>query len=108
MRWTEKLFEWLLAPADIKLNGNRPWDIRVSNPRTLSRILTGGSLGLGETYMTGWWECDRLDEFFYRIFRAKINRYGWLNPFAIKDYLKSFFVPAGRRDAFKIAEAHYN
>ncbi len=35
----------------------------MSKPRFFKRVLQEGSLGLGESYMDGWWECDRLDMF---------------------------------------------
>ena len=44
----------LLATADIRVGGGRPWDMRVHHPATFDRILTQGSLGLGEaTWMAG-------------------------------------------------------
>ena len=64
----------ILNLADIKLNGDRPWDIKVRNPRFYSRVLAGGSLALGESYMDGWWECDHLDQFFHRILKANLDR----------------------------------
>jgi cyclopropane-fatty-acyl-phospholipid synthase len=33
-----------------------------------------GALGLGESYMDGWWDCERLDEFFYRILVSELDR----------------------------------
>ena len=36
--------------------GVRPWDIRVKDPAFYGRVLAGGSLALGESYMDGWWE----------------------------------------------------
>jgi hypothetical protein len=44
--------------ADIRINGNRPWDIQVQNLSFYERVLAGGSLALGETYMDGWWDCE--------------------------------------------------
>ena len=62
----------LLASADIEIGGVRPWDIQVHNQKVYSRILAQGSLGLGEAYVEGWWDCNRLDEFSHRILRAVI------------------------------------
>ncbi len=64
----------ILATADIKENGSRPWDIQVHNPRLYWRILTQGSLGLGESYMEGWWDCDALDEFFARVLSSGLDQ----------------------------------
>ena len=62
----------LLAPADVDVNGSRPWDIRIHDPGPQMR-LAQGSLGLGESYMDGWWDCESLDEFFCRVLRARLD-----------------------------------
>ena len=50
----------LLAHADIKLGGDRPWDITVHDERLFARVLRDGSLGFGETYVDGWWDAPAL------------------------------------------------
>ena len=65
--------ERLLSSADIKIDGDRPWDLQVHNEKLYARVLAHASLGLGESYMDGWWDCDRLDEFACRIFRAELD-----------------------------------
>ncbi len=64
----------LLSRAGIAINGSAPADIRVKNPDFFKRVLQEGSLGLGESYMDGWWECDRLDMFFSKVLRAGLSR----------------------------------
>ncbi len=66
--------EDLLALADIRIGGDRPWDIQVYNNRFYKKVLYGGSLALGETYMDGWWDCQCLDDFFYHILRARLDK----------------------------------
>mgnify|MGYP000066637316 FL=1 len=63
----------LLSRAGIAINGSAPADIRVKNPDFFKRVLQEGSLGLGESYMDGWWECDRLDMFFSKVLRAGLE-----------------------------------
>lgn len=63
----------LLSRAGIAINGSAPADIRVKNPDFFKRVLQEGSLGLGESYMDGWWECDRLDMFFSKVLRAGLR-----------------------------------
>lgn len=63
----------LLSFADVKINGDRPWDIQVHNEKLYARVLADGSIGLGESYMDGWWDCPRLDEFFNKILRAELD-----------------------------------
>jgi len=64
----------ILALADIRINGNRPWDIRVHDDRFYRRALSEGSLGLGESYMDGWWTAEALDEFFARLHGADLYK----------------------------------
>ena len=59
----------LLSMARIKINGNNPWDIRVHNEKFYRRVISQGSLGLGESYMEGWWDCQALDELFCGVLR---------------------------------------
>lgn len=64
----------MLQTADVEINGSRPWDIQVKNPQFFRRVLQEGSLGLGESYMDGWWECDQLDMFFYRVLKHRLDQ----------------------------------
>ncbi len=64
----------ILAPTGININGNHLWDIQVHNDRFYQRVLAQGSLGLGESYMDGWWDCEKLDEFFYRILKTDLSK----------------------------------
>jgi cyclopropane-fatty-acyl-phospholipid synthase len=64
----------LLAIAGIRVNGARPWDIQVHDHRFFSRVLTSGTLGFGESYMDGWWDCDALDEMCCRAIRAGLEK----------------------------------
>lgn len=63
----------LLDQADVRIGGSRPWDLQVHHPDTLSRFLAYGSLGLGESYMDGWWDCPQIDEFIARALRARLD-----------------------------------
>src|SRR3990167_1250260 len=57
----------MLRKAGIEVGGTRPYDIAVHDSRLYRRALLHGSRGLGEAYMDGWWDCEALDELFYRI-----------------------------------------
>jgi hypothetical protein len=67
----------ILALADVRVNGARPWDITVYHEDFYARLLRLGSLGLGEAYMDGWWDCHALDEFFCCILSAGLERLGY-------------------------------
>ncbi|HUK54546.1 MAG TPA: cyclopropane fatty acyl phospholipid synthase [Candidatus Binatia bacterium] len=64
----------LLAAADVQINGERAWDIRVRDEHFYQRVLAGGSLALGESYMDGWWETEALDQCIFRIVRAGLKK----------------------------------
>jgi len=98
----------LLLKAGILIDGNRPWDIRIHDDRFYHRVLGQGALGLGEAYMDGWWDCDQLDAFFYRVLRAKLyESITYRDHFIplLKGWL--FNLQNGRR-AFEIGERHYD
>lgn len=69
-RFAEKRIAEFLEPADIRINGRRPWDLQVYDPRFYMRVISMGSLGAGESYMDGWWDVEALDEFFARLHLA--------------------------------------
>ena len=70
-----KVLQALAAEAGFLFNGDNPWDIRVGDPRLYKRILTEGSLGFGEAYVDGWWECERLDQLFHRLLTADADQH---------------------------------
>jgi len=57
----------LFAKAGIEIGGGRSIDPRVLDSRFYSRVLAGGSLALGESYVDGWWEVDSLDDFIAQV-----------------------------------------
>lgn len=65
--------EELLAAADVRVDGERPWDLQVHEPRFFARVLAQGSLGLGESYMDGWWDAPSLDGFLYQLLHAHVD-----------------------------------
>jgi cyclopropane-fatty-acyl-phospholipid synthase len=64
----------LLSYAGIAVDGDREFDIRVHNPDFYARVVAGGSVALGESYMDGWWSCTALDQFFERVMAARLDQ----------------------------------
>ncbi|HXK93956.1 MAG TPA: cyclopropane fatty acyl phospholipid synthase [bacterium] len=99
----------LLRPADIEIDGGRPWDIQVHNEGFYPRVLRYGSLGLGESYMEGWWDAGQLDELFYRLLCFDVRP-----PLSLSWRILShnvmylLFNPQRRSKAFEIGERHYD
>jgi len=106
-----KALERLLSQADVRIGGNRPWDIQVRNPRLYRRILTQWSLGAGESYMDGDWECDQLDELFTRLMTADLEKraFGparWA--LAVEAMRQGLFNLQSTKRAFQVGEQHYD
>lgn len=105
----EKTIRDLLSLAGITVNGDAPFDITVHNPGFYARVLREGALGLGESYMDGWWDCEALDQFFDRVVRADLEakvkqnwRYWWP---AVRARL---FNLQKRSRAYQVGEQHYD
>lgn len=98
----------LLSTAGITVGGKQPWDMQVHHPATFDRILTRGSLGLGESYMDGWWDCEAVDEFITRILRARLDqqvgRAGWIWA-SLKARLTNL---QSEHRAWQVGEVHYD
>jgi cyclopropane-fatty-acyl-phospholipid synthase len=100
--------EGIFALADIQINGSRPWDIQVHNDQFYSLVLSSGSLGLGESYMDGWWDCPNIDQFICKVQRADLSRrvrpswsLGW-------EYVKSYvFNLQNKAGSKKVIDQHY-
>ncbi|MFA4931276.1 MAG: class I SAM-dependent methyltransferase, partial [Patescibacteria group bacterium] len=99
----------LFDPADIQINGSRPWDIQVHNPDFYARLLAGGSLTLGESYMDGWWDCAALDQFFYRILKYRIDQKARLTPNLVWQGIKAtLFNQQSRAKSQVVGQKHYD
>jgi cyclopropane-fatty-acyl-phospholipid synthase len=103
------VLEEMFATTGITINGNSPWDMHVRDERIFPRLLQDRSLGLGESYMEGWWDCRQLDELVCKILTAELDK-------KIKDGFR-FLVPVLSAMLFNmqskirsrvVAEQHYD
>ena len=99
----------LFASADVRLDGSRPWDLRIHDGRLFSRVLADGSLGFGEAYMDGWWDCDTLDGMFCRATRARLDERAPVNFRTVAATLAAKLLNLQtHRRALRVAEVHYD
>ena len=104
----ERAVNELLAGTDIKINGPRPWDIRVHDERFFHRILGQGTLGAGESYMDGWWDCEQLDEMLTRILSHDIDE-NLRSPRAVLLAITARLINMqSQRRAFRVGKQHYD
>ena len=99
----------ILKPAGIVIDGNHPWDIKVNDPKFYTMVKQNGSLGLGESYMAGFWDCKKLDEFFYRLLINKIPEKISLSlPIVSSVVFAKLFNLQSKSRAFQIGQKHYD
>jgi cyclopropane-fatty-acyl-phospholipid synthase len=69
----------LLESAGVHPGGGEATDPRIHDERFYARVLSQGSLGLGESYMEGWWDVDSLDGLLTRLVGARLDQrvQGW-------------------------------
>jgi len=98
----------LLQECGIEPGGPNAWDIQVLNDDFYARVLANGSLGLGESYVDGWWEVRDLEGFIYRLLSARLDKKvgTWRNTLA---WLIASFTNLQRPSrAFQVGERHYD
>lgn len=100
--------ELILQKAGITLNGPKPTDIQIRDERVWSRVLGGGSLALGETYMDGWWDVEDLAGLVDCVYHAKL--YKELVSFdAVPLIVRGVFQNLqSRARSFSVAQEHYD
>jgi len=102
----EKKFTSLLEQADIKINGENPWDMRISSDRVFWSMLLG-NLGLGEAYMDNEWDSKQLDEFFYRVLTAGLDKRKYISTVPV--FLKFMLINAQKISrAGQVGQRHYD
>jgi cyclopropane-fatty-acyl-phospholipid synthase len=101
----------IAAAADVRFNGDRPWDPQVHDRRLYRQLLQGGSLALGNGYVRGAWDCQQLDELIGRLLRLDANRplslqalgWDWL-----RWLMEQLINPQSLRRAFRVGCGHYD
>lgn len=63
----------LFKRAGVEINGPNPWDIRVHDDSFYKRIFFDRSLGFGEAYSEGLFDCDRLDLVYFKFIKAGLH-----------------------------------
>ena len=101
----------LLAATGVTINGHAPWDIQVYEESVYRDVLTKGTLGLGQAFIEGRWDCTRLDEFFHRVMRADIDEKmgGMAKLTLLGEVIRHtlFNLQAPHR-AYQVAQQHYD
>ncbi|MGZ5382036.1 MAG: cyclopropane fatty acyl phospholipid synthase [Thermoanaerobaculia bacterium] len=105
---SRRVLQDLFAPAGLRLDGDAPWDPKVHDERFYGRVLAQGSLGLGESYVDGWWDCEELETFCSRLLSSGVAQkvHVWRD---LPRIVLARLTNRGRQSkAFEIGERHYD
>src|ERR1035437_6179566 len=110
MKWNaERVVRELFEKAGAAGGGSAPSELLAKDSRFYNRLLREASIGLGESYMDGWWECEALDRFIEKLLRAELKskitgdwRLKLLTVTALLTNMQS------RKRAYQVAEKHYD
>ncbi len=105
----QKALQRLFGLAGITINGNQPYDPTFHSEEAFSCILKQRSLGLGETYMAGLWDCSKLDEFIFKVVSSRIQeKAGNSMSMIIQIICASLFNQQTIKRAKIVGEKHYD
>ncbi len=105
----ERFVREIFDEAGVGVRGEEPGDIMVKDERFYGRFVRDATIGLGESYMDGWWECEELDTFAEKLLRVDIKKkvQGSLRLKLLS--LRALLTNMQSRARAKIvAEAHYD
>jgi len=108
MKQAERTLRDLLALADIEIDGPDPWDIKVNDQQFYARVLSNAALGLGESYMDGWWDCERLDILIHKLLRAGLEEKVKPIKLMLPVLAAKLFNRQKVSRAYQVAEKHYD
>lgn len=77
--------------------------------RLFDAVLSRGTLGLGEAYMDGWWDAPAVDQFFYKVVSAGLEKDVQRNWNTLFLLLRARFANRqSRKRATRVAREHYD
>ena len=105
------LINSLFKQSGVEVNGSQLYDIQIHHPGFYRKLLSKWSLGLGESYMDGDWDCEQLDELISKLLRRDLND-------SVKGISRIHFILEiirvnlinlqSKKRAFQVGEAHYD
>ena len=96
------------AECGVDIDGPNAWDIQVHNEDFYARVVAEGALGLGESYMDGWWDVRDLDGCLYRLLAGRLDERmrSWREALA---WLSAALINRQRgARVFEVAQRHYD
>jgi cyclopropane-fatty-acyl-phospholipid synthase len=106
---SERIMKDLLAKAGVGTDGTHPWDMQIRNEGAYKRFLYEDILGLGESYMDGWWDCDALDQCIEKLVKGNIRekvKKNWKLAFRVVK--AKLFNRQSKNRAYEVGKRHYD
>ena len=98
----------LLEHAGVTIGGSRPTDLVIHDERTYARVFAHGSLGLGESYMDGWWDVVDMPGFFTKVLSSHLDE-SLRTLDTLIAHLKARFLNMQRGEhAWEVGRQHYD
>jgi len=101
-----------MSKHGIEINGKNPQDIQLSGKNEKEfyiRMANNASLGLGETYMEGLWDCEQLDQLLYIVFKSELyKKYLYFVNRTVNYLLFKVCNLQDKTRSWQVAEEHYN
>src|SRR3954465_8341464 len=105
----ERFVRELLEKAGIEVGGGARHDIAVHDRRFYARVARDGALGLGESYVDGWWDSPAVDEMITRLHLARLPAAIRKNWKYLASVLKARLLNLqSRARAYRVGEHHYD
>lgn len=107
-QFAKKTVQELLSTAGIAF-GRQPGDIHVHNDAFYTRALQEGELGVGESYMDGWWDCEKIDDVVEKIMSANLQeKVKKSKKLLLMTILNKIFNFQTKKKALIVGERHYD
>jgi cyclopropane-fatty-acyl-phospholipid synthase len=108
-RAAKRICSELLAKAGVPVDSPARHSLRVGDQRIWDRVVAQRQLGLGESYIDGWFECDALDEMLTRLISVDAATAMPMRPLIVLHAIRSTLINnQTRRRAIRNAQHHYN
>ncbi len=105
----KNIVQHLFGKAGIGFDGYHDYDIEVKNDLFYKAVATKASLGFGESYGKGWWECRRTDLLVEKLIRSGVDQSWIVQLLDLPFRLKARMIDLqSEKRRIRIAKEHYD
>ncbi len=98
----------LFREAGVTLGPQAEDDVQVRDSRFYDRVLGHGTLGLGESYVDGWWDSQDLDAVIHSLLSAGLQARAARSPRVVSLALRARARNLQRKRSARYVRAHYD